>query len=169
MSTTQQVFTIEKAAALLECHPETVRREIREGRLKAARIGRDYRISRHQLEEYWRAQGGGQLFEDEREDVVHAGQLSMFNMPPRLPTEKEPAKAEPKEPAPTPDKMSREDKIELILDMLNKGMTYQQVAETLEKIGVRTSKGNRKWHKGSVHAMVKAYPHVGGGSHDRLD
>jgi excisionase family DNA binding protein len=161
MPTTPQVFTIEKAAALLECHPETVRREIRDGKLKAARIGRDYRISRHQLEEYWRAQGGGQLFEDEQEATVHAGQASMWDLPPQLPATKEPAKEEPHKPAPTHDQMSREDKIAMILDLLNGGMTYQQVAETLERRGVPTSKGNMKWHRGSVHAMVRNYPDGG--------
>jgi excisionase family DNA binding protein len=55
-------FTIEEAAELLSCHKDTVRRAIRSGKLKAGKIGKDYRISRSDVEEYYRASGGGQLF-----------------------------------------------------------------------------------------------------------
>ena len=58
------VFTVEEAAGLLRIHPETVRREIKAGRMPACRIGRDYRISRSDLEGYYRAGGGGSLFPD---------------------------------------------------------------------------------------------------------
>ena len=55
-------FTLAEAAALLSCHPETLRRAIREGELQAAKLGRGYRISRLDLEAFWSASGGGELF-----------------------------------------------------------------------------------------------------------
>lgn len=60
----KQVFSLAEAAALLSCHRETLRRAIRRGDLKASKIGRDYRISRLDLERYWSERGGEKLFED---------------------------------------------------------------------------------------------------------
>lgn len=60
----KQVFSIAEAAALLSCHRETVRRAIRKGDLKASRVGRDYRISRIDLETYWSERGGAKLFDE---------------------------------------------------------------------------------------------------------
>jgi len=61
----QTTFTVQEAAEILGYHPETVRRMIRDGRLKAARGagGRGSVISRADLEAFYRAQGGGDLFE----------------------------------------------------------------------------------------------------------
>ena len=59
------VFTVEEAANICDVHPETVRRWIRADKLKAAKIGTEYRISRAELEEAWRNMGGGRLFPDE--------------------------------------------------------------------------------------------------------
>jgi excisionase family DNA binding protein len=58
------IFTVTEAAALLNCHRETIKRAIRSGALKAGKIGRDYRISRGDLEDYFRQGGGGNLFAD---------------------------------------------------------------------------------------------------------
>ncbi len=55
-------YTLTEAAALLSCHKETLRRAVREGSLRAARLGRGWRISRVDLEAFWIAQGGGELF-----------------------------------------------------------------------------------------------------------
>lgn len=57
-------FTLNEVAELLGCHVETLRREIRSGRLRAAKIGKDYRVSKTDLEEYWATKGGGALFDD---------------------------------------------------------------------------------------------------------
>jgi excisionase family DNA binding protein len=57
-------FTLVEAAALLSCHPDTLRRAIKAGKLKAAKIIKDYRISKTDLEEYYRNMGGGALFKD---------------------------------------------------------------------------------------------------------
>lgn len=55
-------FTLSEAAELLSCHPETLRRSIKDGVLCAARLGREYRISRSDLQAFWTARGGGELF-----------------------------------------------------------------------------------------------------------
>jgi len=62
----QVVFTARGVAGLLGLHPETVRRWIREGNLKGAKIGREgkYRISKSDLEDFWRKRGGARLFSD---------------------------------------------------------------------------------------------------------
>ena len=60
--TDKATFTLIEAAALLSCHRETLRRAIRDGALRAARLGREYRISRLDLEAFWTACGGGELF-----------------------------------------------------------------------------------------------------------
>jgi excisionase family DNA binding protein len=46
------VYTADEAAERLNLHVKTVRRYIREGKLKAKRIGKEYRITRADLEEF---------------------------------------------------------------------------------------------------------------------
>jgi len=55
-------YTVEEAAEVLNCHPQTIRRAVRNGNLKAAKVGRGLSISRLELEAYFKAKGGGQLF-----------------------------------------------------------------------------------------------------------
>ena len=62
--TEKTTYTLSEAAALLNCHAETLRRAVRAGHLRGARIGRGYRFSRQELEIYWAAMGGGALFQD---------------------------------------------------------------------------------------------------------
>jgi excisionase family DNA binding protein len=59
---TKTTFTLAEAAALLSCHAETLRRAIKNGTLRAARLGREYRISRTDLQTFWTACGGSDLF-----------------------------------------------------------------------------------------------------------
>ena len=56
-------YTLAEAANLLSCHKETLRRDIQGGELLAAKLGREYRLSRRDLEAFWVASGGGELFE----------------------------------------------------------------------------------------------------------
>ena len=63
MEKTQQAFSLKEAARLLGCHRETLRRLIKRGRLRARKVGRDYRVSRIDLEEYF-GQAGAKLFEE---------------------------------------------------------------------------------------------------------
>ncbi len=46
----QELYSIYQVAALLGLHVKTVRGYVREGRLKATRIGKQYRIAREDLE-----------------------------------------------------------------------------------------------------------------------
>ena len=65
----QQVYTLQEIAELLKVHVETVRRVIRNGELKAAAPGlgkakgADLRVSRTELARWWKAKGGGELFD----------------------------------------------------------------------------------------------------------
>lgn len=49
---TQHLYTVEQAAELLDLHVKTIRRYIHDGRLKAKRIGKEYRITRVDLDEF---------------------------------------------------------------------------------------------------------------------
>ena len=62
------VYTSKQAAELLQCHEITIRRAIKSGKLKASKIGRDYRISKIDLGRFYREQGGGELFADASRD-----------------------------------------------------------------------------------------------------
>ena len=57
-------YTLAEAADLLSCHKETLRRAIKSGSLRAAKIGKEYRISKADLEDFWAVRGGGALFDD---------------------------------------------------------------------------------------------------------
>jgi excisionase family DNA binding protein len=46
------LYTAEQVADLLDLHVKTVRRYVRDGRLKARRIGKEYRIAREDLDEF---------------------------------------------------------------------------------------------------------------------
>lgn len=48
----KQLFTVEEVAERLTLHVKTIRRFIREGRLPAKRIGKEYRITRVALDEF---------------------------------------------------------------------------------------------------------------------
>ena len=48
----KQLFTVDEAAQRLNLHVKTVRRFIRDGRLPAKRIGKEYRITRAALDEF---------------------------------------------------------------------------------------------------------------------
>ncbi len=48
----QQYYSVEQVATLLELHVRTVRGYVRDGRLKATRIGKQYRIARADFEEF---------------------------------------------------------------------------------------------------------------------
>ena len=61
-------FTLAEAAKLLSCHRETLRRALRNGELRAAKLGRGFRISRVDLERFWTASGGGDLFDNAAEE-----------------------------------------------------------------------------------------------------
>jgi excisionase family DNA binding protein len=49
---TQDLFSIDEVAERLQLHVKTVRKFVRDGRLKATRVGKQYRISRADLEAF---------------------------------------------------------------------------------------------------------------------
>ena len=62
----KQTYSVQDAAELLGVNAETIRRAIRSGKLKAAQFGgKLYSISRPDLAEFYRQQGGGSLFDDD--------------------------------------------------------------------------------------------------------
>ena len=50
----EQYYTVEKVAKLLEMHPKTIQRYIREGKLSAKKVGKSWRIFEHDLKEFMR-------------------------------------------------------------------------------------------------------------------
>jgi excisionase family DNA binding protein len=66
LSNNRLALTVPEVAQAVGLHPITVRREIRAGRLRAASAGGKghYRISRADVEVWWRGRGGGGLFSD---------------------------------------------------------------------------------------------------------
>lgn len=52
MYTTTHLYSVDQVAELLNLHAKTVRRYVRDGRLKARRIGKEYRIARADFEEF---------------------------------------------------------------------------------------------------------------------
>ena len=75
----QQVYTLQEVAELIKVHVETVRRAVRAGELKAAApgVGRgkgaDLRVSRIELARWWRAKGGGELFNGATDEEAEGG------------------------------------------------------------------------------------------------
>lgn len=55
------IMTTKEAAELLGIKTELVRRWCREGHLPAVQLGREYRISRAALIDWWDEKGGGRL------------------------------------------------------------------------------------------------------------
>ena len=51
-TTTHRLYTAEQVAELLNLHVKTIRRYVQDGRLKARRIGKEYRITRADLEAF---------------------------------------------------------------------------------------------------------------------
>ena len=64
MDDKNKLLTVHETAALLKVSGESVRRFIRRGDLKAAKVGQGLRISIRDLEAYYRQFGGGSAFLD---------------------------------------------------------------------------------------------------------
>lgn len=45
----EKYYTVEQIAGLLQMHPKTVQRYIREGKLRAVKVGKGWRVSGHDL------------------------------------------------------------------------------------------------------------------------
>lgn len=53
-------YTVEKISELLNMHPKTIRKYIREGKLRANKVGKEWRITGHDLSAF--AEGKGSSF-----------------------------------------------------------------------------------------------------------
>ena len=70
MTEKDEILTLIEAAAVLKVVPETLRRAFRRGELKGAKFGRVIRISRRDLEVYYRAHGGGSAFSETQPEAA---------------------------------------------------------------------------------------------------
>lgn len=50
------MYTVSKVSEILDLHPKTVRRFIREGKIRATRIGREWRVSKADLQQFAHAE-----------------------------------------------------------------------------------------------------------------
>lgn len=48
----QYLYTVTEAANLLKLHPKTLRRKIRSGEIQSTKVGKQYRLTRSQLEDF---------------------------------------------------------------------------------------------------------------------
>lgn len=48
----KEYYTVEEIATLLHIHPKTIQRYIREGKLKATKIGKSWRVTGHELSSF---------------------------------------------------------------------------------------------------------------------
>ncbi len=64
MKKIQEAFSLRESAQILGVNPVTIRRLIHKKALRAGKVGRDYRISKSDLNTYYQSKGGGKLFED---------------------------------------------------------------------------------------------------------
>lgn len=53
----EKFFSVESIAQMLDIHPKTVRRYITEGKLRAAKVGKQYRVTGHDLSLFVEARG----------------------------------------------------------------------------------------------------------------
>lgn len=64
------VFTLQEVAELLKLSNRSVRRYVQRGDIPAVKVGQEWRISRADLENYFRDNGGMSLFGDALPDTV---------------------------------------------------------------------------------------------------
>lgn len=57
---TEKFYTVDEIAALIKIHPKTLQRYIREGKLKANKVGKSWRVSGHDLSTF--TEGSGASF-----------------------------------------------------------------------------------------------------------
>lgn len=65
MADGQQAFSVKEAADLVGVSTDTIYRSLEDGELDGAKIRGMWRISKSDLESWYRSRGGGSLFGDE--------------------------------------------------------------------------------------------------------
>ena len=61
---TKDYYTVEQISEMLNIHPKTIQRYIREGKLHAAKIGKSWRISGHDLSVFIESEGNNGFSEN---------------------------------------------------------------------------------------------------------
>ena len=54
----EKYYTVEQVAGMLGMHPKTIQRYVREGRLRAAKIGKGWRVTGHDLSVFTESESG---------------------------------------------------------------------------------------------------------------
>lgn len=67
---TAEFLTVEAAAQLLQLHPKTVLRFIREGRLRATKVGKQYRVMRSDLNTFAGSNSQNEVHEARATSIV---------------------------------------------------------------------------------------------------
>ena len=65
---TEKYYTVEQISQLLKVHPKTLQRYIREGKLRASKVGKSWRISGHDLSIFMESEKSVQPQEAERSE-----------------------------------------------------------------------------------------------------
>ena len=65
---TEKYYTVEQISQLLKIHPKTLQRYIREGKLRASKVGKSWRISGHDLSIFMESEKSVQPQEAERSE-----------------------------------------------------------------------------------------------------
>jgi len=68
-----RTLTVSEVADLLALAEQTIRRKLRAGEIPGVQTGKGWRISKVALAEWWRDEGGGQLFDDVQIDEADNG------------------------------------------------------------------------------------------------
>jgi excisionase family DNA binding protein len=63
----EKYFTVEQISEMLKMHPKTIQRYIREGKLRATKLGKSWRVSGHDLSQFYEnVEGAEEAPEGER-------------------------------------------------------------------------------------------------------
>jgi excisionase family DNA binding protein len=77
----QELYSVEQVAEQLGLHVRTIRNYVRDGRLKATRIGKQYRISREDLEEFTGAPAPGSVAAQRHAEVSSVVRIDGVDRP----------------------------------------------------------------------------------------
>jgi len=72
----EEIYTVEQFAERLKLHPKTVLRFIREGRIRAVKVGRSYRILRSNLEAFGLAPSASERSQARATSIVDVPNLA---------------------------------------------------------------------------------------------
>jgi DNA binding domain, excisionase family len=79
----EKYYTVDEIAALIKIHPKTIQRYIREGRMKANKVGKSWRVSGHDLSAFTEGTNGSDpgLFDSEPAEKKEIKASSVIDIP----------------------------------------------------------------------------------------